>query len=310
MKDVLDSLTFYQKTLIIMKTRKINKQFLYKEYIINKKFCKKIAQELNCSGSFIYVNLIKHNIPPRNHSEAQVKWDKILTKKFLIKEYITNKKSMTTIAKEVGCSSSTVFKYIKSNKILTRTLVEAGKNKLKGKGHHCYKDGRSLKDYYCIDCLKKGIETKISVKSGVYGNGRCNSCADKIKWQDKEFREKTLKAIFKGRSIIPNKPEKILIKLLNKILPKTYKFVGDGKLIVGGFCPDFVNKDNNKIIEMYGTYWHTIKGAKEKDKHRLKIYKKAGYKTLIIWQHELKYLDKVKDKILKFDKKDKNGTKS
>ncbi|KKL48467.1 hypothetical protein LCGC14_2325240, partial [marine sediment metagenome] len=32
-------------------------------------------------------------------------------------------------------------------------------------------------------------------------------------------------------------------------------------------------------------------------------YKRYGYKTLIIWEHELKNLDKVKTNILKFNKK-------
>lgn len=287
-----------------MKIIKINKQFLYKEYIINKKNCKQIAQELNCSGTFIYNSLKKHGISIRNHCEAQAKWDKILTKKFLYQEYIINKKPCSQIAKEVGCSTSTIFKYIKSNKILTRTLVEASRNKLKGENHHCYKDGCSLKKYYCIDCLKKGIKTKISLKSGVYGNSRCNSCANIIKWQNKEFREKIIKAIFKANNWSPNKPEKLLTKLLNKLLPNEYKFVGDGKLIVAGFCPDFVNKDNNKIIEFFGNYWHDKTEQKQRDTRRIIIYKKYSYKTLIIWEKELKDLNKVTERILEFNKKE------
>ena len=108
--------------------------------------------------------------------------------------------------------------------------------------------------------------------------------------------------MFKGRKLSPNNPEKLLIKLLNKILPKTYKFVGNGKLIVGCFCPDFVNKDNNKIIEFYGDYWHDKTEQKQRDKRRKIAYKKFGYKTLIIWEKELKDLNKVKENILKFDK--------
>lgn len=39
-----------------------------------------------------------------------------------------------------------------------------------------YFDGRHLKNYYCKTCGKK-----ISITSGVYGKGRCNSCSQKGK---------------------------------------------------------------------------------------------------------------------------------
>lgn len=121
-----------------------------------------------------------------------------------------------------------------------------------------------------------------------------------ILWQNEEYRNKCLKAWHKSNLLSPNKPEKCLIKLLDKNLPKTYKFVGDGKLIINGFCPDFVNKDNNKIIEMYGDYWHNKLKLKKRDKRRIITYKKHGYKTLVIWEHELKDLNKVKNKIQEF----------
>lgn len=88
--------------------------------------------------------------------------------------------------------------------------------------------------------------------------------------------------------------------MLNKLLPNQYKFVGNGKLIIGGFVPDFVNNEHNKIIEHYGDYWHNREDRIKRDKRRLITYKKAGYKTLIIWQYELKDLDNLKNKILEF----------
>jgi len=46
----------------------------------------------------------------------------------------------------------------------------------KGKDNANYKDGRSLKTYYCIDCSKE-----ISKYSGIYGQSRCQNCNEKIK---------------------------------------------------------------------------------------------------------------------------------
>ena len=65
-------------------------------------------------------------------------------------------------------------------------------------------------------------------------------------WKDPEYKNKQVKLIMKGWRIRPNKPEKLLIKLLDNILPKEYKYVGDGQLIIGGRCPDYVNINGKK----------------------------------------------------------------
>jgi len=232
-----------------------------------------------------------------------------ITKKFLIKKYSKNIKSAIQIAKEIGCSLTLIYDRLKKYNIPRRTISEALKGKI-GKKHPKYKHGLYCKDRinYCKDCGK------------VIGNDakRCSSCGsikrwqkkqyrDKIqkemfkKWQDKNYREKQIKSILKGSKLKPNKPEKQLNKLLQQLLPKEYKFVGDGKVILGGFNPDFINcNGQKKIIELYGDYWHNKSSYKERDKRRLKTYKKYGYKILIIWQCELKNLEKLKKKILKF----------
>jgi len=276
------------------------------------------------------------------------KYHNILTKKFLIKEYIKNKKTLEQIAKKVKCNFVTVYNHLNKNNIRIRTQSETMKGKYIGKKNFNYKGNKAVirqihycKDcgnkigysswknglgrcnkcagekrknkaryikHYCKDCIKKGIKTEIHYTTWNSRGGRCRTCARKKLWQNKEFREKTLKASMKAQHPSANRLERQLNKLLNKLLPKTYKFVGNGKLIVGGFCPDFVNKDNNKIIEMYGCYWHKCSkcgfgNGRSVDVGRLKEYSKLGYKTLIIWEHELKDLDKVEKKILKFHKK-------
>lgn len=277
----------------------LTKDFLIKEYITNKKSANQIAKELGCSPAPIYRYLKINKIKPRTKCEAAgFKNKKTLTKKFLIKEYIVNKKSTHQIDKEIGCSFTTVLNYLKKYDIPIRTKCESQVlvNR-KGNNHPQYIDGHTTRLHYCIDCEKKGIKTEISRNRG---NERCQSCAGKYKWQDPIFRKKHLEIVLGALNLYPNKPEKCLIKLLHQILPKTYKFVGDGKLIVGGFNPDFVNKDNNKIIEMYGDYWHNREDAKKRDKGRLHAYTRNNYETLIIWEHELKNLNEVKKRIEEF----------
>ncbi len=165
--------------------------------------------------------------------------------------------------------------------------------------HWRKKDAIIRKQHYC-KCGNK-ISRWTFRRGGV-----CRHCA-RIKenlrrWKDINYRNKVIKAMFRGLNLKPNKPEKKLISLLNEILPNEYEFVGDGKVILDGFNPDFINcNGQKKIIELYGDYWHNLPSWKERDKRRLIAYRKLGYKTLIIWEHELKDLDKLQNKILEFN---------
>ena len=171
----------------------------------------------------------------------------------------------------------------------------------KGKNNPRYKE-ENHKKHYCIDCLKRDIKTKISLTNWRIGKRRCLSCARLKNWKNEDFKEKMLKASMLGRQISPNKPEALLNNLLNEVLPNEYKFVGDGKVILGGFCPDFINTNGQKkIIELYGDYWHNLPERKKVDKRRIKTYNKLGFNTLIIWQHELKDLELTIAKLMEFN---------
>jgi len=125
------------------------------------------------------------------------------------------------------------------------------------------------------------------------------------KWKNKEYKNKVIRKWMESLAILPNKPERILIGILNKTLPNEYKYVGDGQVIIGGYIPDFINcNGKKKIIEHFGCYWHKCKLCKFGDRKlkphdigRLRTYKKYGYKTLIIWGHELKNIKKITKKI-------------
>lgn len=138
------------------------------------------------------------------------------------------------------------------------------------------------KKHKCIDCNKL-----IS-----YRATRCHSCSVTKQHKDKVFNY--------HRKI--NKPESLLNNLLNICLDREYKFIGDGKVIIDGFNPDFINTNGQKkIIELYGDYWHNRKEVKERDKRRIKSYKKYGYKTLIFWEYELKEPEHVIAKVIEFN---------
>jgi very-short-patch-repair endonuclease len=109
----------------------------------------------------------------------------------------------------------------------------------------------------------------------------------------------------KGRKLKPNKPEKQLNELLQELFPNEYKYVGDFQVIIGSRNPDFINvAGQKKIIELFGDYFHskklTKRSRKEEEKQRIDYFSKYGYHTLIIWEHELKDINKLKNKLLRF----------
>jgi len=57
--------------------------------------------------------------------------------------------------------------------------------------------------------------------------------------------------------------------------------------------------------EIYG--YQKAQQALEKDRIRLRIYKKYGYQTLIVWQHELNNYNVIKHKLINFNKRLDNG---
>lgn len=150
----------------------------------------------------------------------------------------------------------------------------------------------------------KSLEMKEKVRRGVNRYYKKNPHAkinlskkQKQLWKDEEYREKQLQLIGVGKVIHPNKPETIILNLLNKLFPKEWKFTGDYSLIINGKNPDFVNVNGQKkIIELAGDYWH----EKSYTKDRAKVFKPFGYKTLVIWEHELKNINKVIKRIEKF----------
>ncbi len=113
------------------------------------------------------------------------------------------------------------------------------------------------------------------------------------KWKDPDYVSKQMKS----RGVRPNKLELKFEQFLNELQFGEWKYVGDGQLIIAGKCPDFVNINGKKqIIELFGDYWH--KGQSPKD--RIKVFEPFGYKTLVIWEKELRNKNSLVKKVKEF----------
>lgn len=142
-----------------------------------------------------------------------------------------------------------------------------------------------------------------SKKIGLFWKGRPKSVKSKKKlkkrWQNKEFREKQIRATLKAMFKRPTGLEQKAIELHAKYnLPFTY--CGDGDLIIGGKNPDFYENNGKKICleygskrqrEAFGTPWQ------EYERKRIKHFAKYGWKCLVIWAEELNDNNKLVEKI-------------
>jgi hypothetical protein len=109
-----------------------------------------------------------------------------------------------------------------------------------------------------------------------------------------EQRKKAIKSLIKR----PNKKEKLLYSILQSNFPNEWKYIGNGKILIGRFNPDFINcNGKKKIIELFGDYWHKNDNSND----RIEYYKKYGFSTLIIWEKELENIENVVNKIKVFN---------
>lgn len=97
----------------------------------------------------------------------------------------------------------------------------------------------------------------------------------------------------------PNKSEQKLIDAFREYdLP--YKYIGDGKIMIDGLFPDFINcNGQKKLIELFGEPFH----KPEEEQTRKDRFAKYGFKTLIIWSKELSKMDDVIAKVENFTRR-------
>ena len=210
-----------------------------------------------------------------------------------------------------------VIRLKKNNPMKNPETVEKMRKKIlqlhkDGKYEHTYKNKERNKKIglaHKNKMVSKTTRKKQSIaRKGKSFEERCGSKDKAEKWREKVRKNSKnlwtldkMKELRKYQHIRPNKPEKIMINLINNNnLP--FNYVGDGTIWVGKFNPDFLSKNPKHIIEMFGDYWHNLPDVMVRDKERLKTYSKYGYKTLIVWEHELKNTNQVINKIKGFIK--------
>lgn len=98
-------------------------------------------------------------------------------------------------------------------------------------------------------------------------------------------------AMARTRQARPNRAELSLWALLRRYFPRRFRLNLKNGLIIGNKVPDFVCASAKLVVELFGDYWHgpLIVGHSkaEEEKRRIKHFADHGYRTVVVWEHQL-----------------------
>lgn len=185
------------------------------------------------------------------------------------------------------------------NNPISRNKILAGVIKASKSPERCLKISRAMKGRVpsksTLDACKIANRARKGEKRSKY------VIKDRALYRQKRLEMWSLDSYvanqMRARQVRPNKVELYLQAFLNKHFSDTWKYVGDGQLIIGGKCPDFTNINGRKqLIELFGNYWHKDDNPEDKIGH----YRKFGFDCLVIWENELNKEDELMQKVKEF----------
>jgi len=253
-----------------------DRDWLHQQYNIEGLSCFKISKICGCGQGTINYWIKKHDIEIRTPSETRNKKKQLYhNKEWLCQKYWKEKLSPRETSKICGCDDDTIRYWMKKHDINFRTMSESIKmcsnrlevnKKISEQAKERWQDPDFRKK---IEKRNNNPEYKKMMKEQV-----------KKRWQDPDFRKKIEKAIAKR----PTKPEKIF----DRITSQEVRYVGNRaywKTLPNGSHknPDFKVTGQNKVIEIYGDYWHRNDDPQE----LIDLYNQVGLQCLIIWENEV-----------------------
>jgi hypothetical protein len=264
--------------------RILTKEFIIENCVNKGMFPEELAKNVNCEKSIIYRKIRKFGI-------NLDKWGKLLTKEFLearaIDSVIRGKViPCRKIAKEVGCDPGTVRKKASELGLVPANISET-KMGIKASEETKEKIGKAHKGKKLVFSNKEEWKRKIGVKA-------------KLRFSNPKNREylkspERLHKILKSIQASPNSFELKCLEHLNKIYNNSFKYVGDGSLIISGRSADAYSEELNIVCLFHGTYWHLKKyGLEITEENKRSVEKvdslpflSAGYRVIFIWEDEL-----------------------
>lgn len=277
----------------------LTREFLVKELVTKERKPQELAKEIGCCYPTILNRVNKYNLIIPN------KWSKILTHSFLWEYYILKRLTCGQIAKLVGCGHSLVNKHLRKFNIPLRNPGWLKNRKQSEKT--CLKKSKSMKGKNSnpqSEVHKLNRSKAMRGKKLIFSNPEERSKNLSKALKGKNTSEKHTKNVLKATFAFPNKFEIKCLDYLDKIYPKEFEYVGDGKKLIGGRSIDGYSEKLKVVILCNGTYYHcspkkysfnhynkqfkkTAQEIWDKDKAAIEIFKKAGYKVIVIWEDEI-----------------------
>ena len=161
----------------------------------------------------------------------------------------------------------------KMHQVIRRSILE---NAIKSETRKVYSRGIKKKKFWWVDSDLVSTWTFNQLVSAVTGS------------------------YYKVDSGEPNKCEKFLLDILFEIQPGLWEFNGERipENSIDGLYPDIINRSHKLTVDHFGERFHDRdQGEEEK---RIKRLQSCGYKSLIIWENELKNRNKCKRKLEEF----------
>jgi len=261
-------------------------------------------------------------------------------KSWLYHEYWVEGLTLAKIAEISGVSQALIRRYMKKFDIKRRTLVEAckggnqtsfkkgskiGKSTQFCKGHVPTYKGKKMPEHIrknieianrkfieqnptrrreiCRKAGKKSYEAKLKRGEPYHSEearkniGLKNKVHMKKLWQNPE----TVKLFFKATKKRPTNPEKIFDEMTPDVIRYTgnrawWRKLDDGK----HHNPDFKITGQNKVVEIFGDYWHRNDDPQE----LIDLYAQAGLDCLVFWEKEVyKNPEQIKERVNNFIQK-------
>lgn len=278
--------------------------WIYQKYITEFMPMAQISKIMGMRFGAVRDRLIKFKIPIRNRKEAQgaqAKRSKVLyhNKNWLSGQYLDQRRSISDIAKQFSVSTTTIFYWLKKRNVRIKTKTESRIGHVASETARENMSKAQVGRHHPESVKRKIGDAQRGEKNHLWGKKLTEDHIAKLRqatldnWQDSNFVEKTLRRL----GARPTTPERELASLAPEL-----RYTGNGswwRMLPNGKHknPDFKVPHQNKVVEVYGDYWHRNDDPQE----LINLYKQVGIDCLVIWEKEIKKTPEiVSEKIAQF----------
>jgi len=244
---------------------------LCKAYLKDKKSTLELAKIYTVSTATTRRWLISYNIPRRDQSEAHIKYE-VPPREVLYDLYWTREKRVKGLMEQYGVSEGVIRRWFRIYAIPTKPWWKKV----------LHERNKSPEFRQLLSRKAKERWKKLSFEER----------KEKVQHL---FKEDVRKRVFKSLLKKPTSIEKRFMEIC-KEQNFPFRYVGNGAILINGLNPDFINEEEKMIVEVLGEHWHT----EEDVQRRQELFLNYGYKSLMIWQSELKNEKNLIQKVRKW----------